>query len=98
MSCTTSYSSCLNSPDDSSSQDQKDGSEGGQVKRRQWVEASQHNRDSAIFDLGLDLEAVWREEAVGLTVQLHYYANDTWQAPTPRAHAIKQVSPFFKYF
>lgn len=94
MSCTTSYSSCLNSPDDSSFQDQKDqsdSSESGLVKRRQWVQASQHNRDSAIFDLGLDLEAAWREEAVGLTVQLHSYANDTWQAPTSRAHAIKQV-------
>lgn len=86
MSCTTSsYSSCLASPADDVSQDS------GVVKRRQWAEASQQNRDSAIFDLGLDLEAAWREEAIGLTVQLLHYAQDTWQAPTPRAHAIKQV-------
>lgn len=92
MSCTTSsYSSCLASPDDYS----QDGStESGVVKRRQWAEASQQNRDSAIFDLGLDLEATWREEAVGSTVQLHHYAQDTWQAPTPRAQAIKQVGTF----
>ena len=84
MSCTTSsYSSCLTSPDDSFGS--------GVVRRRQWTEASQQNRDSAIFDLGLDLEAAWREEAVGLAVHLNHYANDTWQAPTPRAQAIKQV-------
>lgn len=85
ISCaTSSYSSCLTSPDDSSPNN-------GVVKRRQWAEASQQNRDSAIFDIGLDLEAAWREEAVGITVQLHHYAQDTWQAPTPRALAIKQV-------
>lgn len=88
MSCTTSsYSSCLTSPDDVSS----DHTESGVIKRRQWAEASQQNRDSAIFDLGLDLEAAWREEAVGVAVQLHHYAQDTWQAPTSRAQAIKQV-------
>ncbi|XP_057373987.1 uncharacterized protein LOC130694896 [Daphnia carinata] len=88
MSCTTtsSYSSCLTSPDDSSHEDSI-----GVVKRRQWAKASQQNRDSAISDLGLDLEAAWREEAVGITVLLHHYAQDTWQAPTPRAQTIKQA-------
>lgn len=88
MSCTTSssYSSCPTSPDDSSHEDSI-----GVVKRRQWAKASQQNRDSAISDLGLDLEAAWREEAVGITVLLHHYAEDTWQAPTPRAQTIKQV-------
>lgn len=91
MSCTTtsSYSSCLTSPDDSSHEDSVAGS--GVVKRRQWAKSSQHNRDSAFSDLGLDLEASWREEAVGSTVLLHHYAQDTWQAPTPRAQTIKQV-------
>jgi hypothetical protein len=94
MSCTTtsSYSSCLTSPDDSSHEDSIAGS--GVVKRRQWAKSSQQNRDSAISDLGLDLEAAWREEAVGTTVLLHHYAQDTWQAPTPRAQTIKQVSQF----
>lgn len=90
MSCTTSsYSSCLTSPDDSVSSEV--------VKRRQWAEASRQNRDSASFDHGLDLEAAWREEAVGLVVQLHHYAQDTWQAPTPRAQSIKQV-PYLAIF
>lgn len=95
MSCTTSsYSSCLTSPVDVS----HDNTEISVVKRRQWSEASQQNRDSAIFDLGLDLEAAWREEAVGLAVQLHHYAQDTWQAPTPRAQAIKQVIVHLNFF
>ena len=90
----TSFSSCLNSPEEELT---TSSSSSGIVKRRQWAEASQANRDSAIFDLGLDLEAAWREEAVGLTVQLVHYAMDTWQAPTPRAHAIQQVLIILKF-
>lgn len=91
MSCPTSnYSSCLTSPVDSFHEST------GPVKRRQWSESNQQNRDSAIFDLGLDLEAAWKEEAVGLTVQIQHYANDTWQAPTARAHSVKQVIFLFK--
>ena len=87
MSGTTStYSSCLTSPVDSFHEVTE------AVKRRQLSESNQQNRDSAIFDLGLDIEAAWKEEAVGLTVQIQHYANDTWLAPTARAQAIKQVS------
>ena len=89
MTSGTSFSSCLTSPDDMSASSFSDSSG---VRRRQWAEASSQNRDSAIFDLGVDLEAVWREDSVGVPVQLSSFANDTWQAPTPRAHAIKQVN------
>ena len=61
------------------------------VKRRQWVETSKSNRDSAVYDIGVDVDASWTEEAVGPRIELHSFAESKWQAPTPRACAIKQV-------
>lgn len=61
------------------------------VRRRQWAESCHENRDSAIYDQGIDLDAAAREESVGVSIQLRNFAHDTWQAPTPRAHAIKQA-------
>jgi len=95
MSCTTSFSSFLTTPDDFStvsiSTAASPGWSDSDVRRRQWAESSHENRDSAIYDQGIDLDAAAREESVGVTIQLRNFAQDTWQAPTPRAHAIKQV-------
>ena len=95
MSCTTSFSSYLTTPDDFSTASASTATSSGwhesDVRRRQWAEASHENRDSAIYDQGIDLDAAAREESVGVSIQLRSFAQDTWQAPTPRAHAIKQV-------
>ena len=96
MSCTTSFSSFLTTPDDcftvSASTAASVSSYESDVRRRQWAESCHENRDSAIYDQGIDLDAAAREESVGVSIQLRNFAHDTWQAPTPRAHAIKQVN------
>lgn len=111
MSCTTSFSSYLTTPDDhpgcraskaeedlgsssscpSQTGKEKEKEKESEVRRRQWAEACHENRDSAIYDQGIDLDAANREESVGPAVQLRTFAQDTWQAPTSRAHAIKQA-------
>ena len=57
LSCTTSFSSCLASP-----QEEEEPSSG--VKRRQWATTSQSNRDSAVYDIGVDVESAWNEEVL----------------------------------
>jgi hypothetical protein len=94
MSCTASFyslptsSQCDEDDDDDLEPIPKDEST---VKRRQWVETSKSNRDSAVYDIGVDVDASWTEEAVGPRIELHSFAESKWQAPTPRACAIKQV-------
>jgi len=49
-----------------------DADNGGASRKRrsQWAETSKQNRDSAVYDVGVDVDAGWTEEAVGPRIQV----------------------------